>query len=213
MIAAPPVDWQQETKHYDRAHPRLVRMARLLAQMPQRRLLDVGCSTAAMRHLLPPEFEYYGCDIADHALTALGAERFRQIDFNQNCDLSAFVAKDINLVHIGGVLEYLRRPQDLLRELRELVGRQGGLVLSIINFEERRYRDPSSHHRGWIFRPRLDELRDLLLAEGWQIERQIAFLGRGALREQPFAVAAALLGMDHPWVRRRARQFIVIAHA
>ena len=53
----------------------------------------------------------------------------------------------------------------------------------------------------------------VVLAEGWQIERQIAFLGRGALREQPFAVVAALLGMDHPWVRRRARQFIVIAQA
>jgi hypothetical protein len=51
----------------------------------------------------------------------------------------------------------------------------------------------------------------MLTAEGWQITRQIAFLGRGALREPPFSLAAGLLGMDHLWIRRRARQFIIVA--
>jgi 2-polyprenyl-3-methyl-5-hydroxy-6-metoxy-1,4-benzoquinol methylase len=205
------VDWQQETIRYDRPHPRLVRMAGLLARFPQRKLLDVGCSTAAMRRVLPPEFEYYGCDIADHAAAALGADRFRQIDFNQTCDLSAFAGRQIDLIHIGGVLEYLDRPCELLRALRELVGAGAGMVLSIINFEERRYRDPASHHPGWVFQPRLDELRQMLHEQGWQIEQQLAFFGRGEFRERLFGAAAACLGMDHRWVRHRARQFILTA--
>jgi SAM-dependent methyltransferase len=206
-----PVDWQQETTLYDRPHPRLVRMARLLTELPQRRLLDVGCSTAAMRRLLPRDFEYYGCDIADHARASLGADRFRQIDLNESCDLSPFAGRQIDLVHIGGVLEYLDRPCELLSAVRELVGRGGRLVLSMINFEGRRFSDPSSHHRGWVFRPRLEELRSMLHDQGWQVERQLAFLGRGALRERLLGVATACLGVDHRWVRRRARQFILVA--
>jgi hypothetical protein len=188
-------------------------MAGLLAELPQRRLLDVGCSTAAMRRLLPPDFEYYGCDITDHAQAVLGPDRFRQIDFNQSCDLSAFEGRQIDAVHIGGVLEYLERPCEVLRALRELVGRRGGMVLSIINFEERRYRDPASHHRGWVFQPRLEELRQMLREQGWQVDRQLAFFGRGALRDRIQGAAAACLGVDRRWVRRRARQFILTARA
>src|SRR5438046_1055781 len=136
--------WQQETTLYSRPHPRLRTMARLLRRLPQRRLLDVGCSTAALRDLLPASFVYHGCDIADHARTKLPPGRFAQVDFNKSVDLSAFAGRGIDVVHVGGVLEYLERPGDLLRALHDLVPAGSPLVVSIINFESRRYARPKS---------------------------------------------------------------------
>jgi SAM-dependent methyltransferase len=209
----PATAWQEETRLYDRAHPRLARMAEVLRRLPQRRLLDVGCSTAMLRKLLPDDFDYYGCDIADHAGAVLGHDRFRQLDFDRDCDLSTFEGRGIDVVHVGGVLEYLERPAELVERLRRLVGQGGRMAVSIINFQSRRFASPDSHHRAWIYRPSLDEFRGLLSGQGWSIERHIAFLGRGPLRDSLFGAVAALLSPDHGWVRRRARQFILVARA
>ena len=207
------VDWQQETRRYDRPHPRLVLMAGLLRELPQRRLLDVGCSTGALRDLLPPEFEYFGCDIADHARATLGAERFQQLDFNRDQDLSAFVPQRIDAVHIGGVLEYLERPERLLASVRELVPAGGALVLSIINFEAQRYQTSAAHHAGWIYKPSLDECRDLLQGQRFAILRQLAFVGKPGVRGWWRTRRANARGVDDRWTRRHAQQFVIVARA
>ena len=134
------VDWQQETKLYQRPHPRLVEMARLIRSLPHRRILDIGCSTGTLGTLLPADFDYYGCDVADHAEAVLAAGRFRQIDFNQAADLSFFEGRGLGLISIGGVLEYLQRPQDLLFAARGVVAPGAHLVVSIINFESQKFR-------------------------------------------------------------------------
>ena len=81
-------------------------------------MLDIGCSTAALRRLLPRDCDYYGCDVAPHAAGALAVDHFRQLDFNRSCDLAAFAGRGIDAIHLGGVLEYLARPAELLRSAR-----------------------------------------------------------------------------------------------
>jgi SAM-dependent methyltransferase len=213
MTLSQKVDWQQETWRYDQPHRRLAAMSRLLQNLPQRRILDVGCSTAALRRLLPADFDYYGCDIADHALATLGSDRFRQMDFNRDCDLSPFAGKRIEVVHLGGVLEYLHQPGNLLAGLRKLLPAGGAMILSIINFDAQSYQDRRTHHAGWIYRPSLRELRDLLAEQHWKIGKQHAFIGKPGLRHWSRERTANLLGVDHPWTRRHARQFLLTTTA
>lgn len=207
------VDWQQETRRYDRPHPRLKQMADALAACPQRRLLDVGCSTATLRRLLPADFDYYGCDVADHAARILPDGHFVRQDLNRYGDLSCFRRRGIDCVHIGGVVEYLERPGELLRELQRLVPSGAPLVCSIINFQSTRYADAAKHHPGWIFRPTLEEFRALLRDSGWNIVRETAFLGRSGLRGWWFRRWTDFCGIDHPRTRAAAEQFILQATA
>jgi SAM-dependent methyltransferase len=179
--------------------------------MPQRTLLDVGCSTAALRSLLPGDFEYFGCDIADHARNAIDANHFLQIDINRECDLSFFANRGVNVVHIGGVLEYLHQPADLLRGLHNLLSSDGRLVLSIINFQSRRFVDRSTHHLGWVFKPSLDDMRRMLVAEGWAVEQEYPFFHLPRMREWLRQWQSRLFGMNHAWTRFNAVQFILIA--
>lgn len=207
------VDWQQESQQYDRAHPRLVQMARLLAEYPERRLLDVGCSTAMLQRLLPDDFVYHGCDVADLAAKSLPADRFLQRDLNISSDLSFFENCRIDTIHIGGVVEYLERPGELLDALRRLVPDGSPLVTSIINFESERYAIADNHHRGWVYRPTLDEFRGLLGRHGWRVESTSAFLGRSGWRSWLFRFNTRRHGVDDVRTRAAAEQFIVTAIA
>jgi SAM-dependent methyltransferase len=207
------VDWNAETLRYDRPHPRLRLMARMLAAQPQRRLLDLGCSTATMRRLLPADFVYHGADVATHAGRTLDAVHFQQVDFNRNCDLSAFADRRIDVLHAGGLLEYLSRPAELLSSARDLVPPGAPFVLSIINFQSRRMRRDRSHHPGWIFKPALEELLALLTAERWSVERALPFADRGGWRRWSFRLRAGLYRPDHPWLLAHADQFVLLARA
>ena len=64
------------------------------------------------------------------------------------------------------MLEYLAEPQALLAACRRLVGPDGRLVVSIINFESQQYEQAEKHHPGWIYKPSPDEFRQLLAANG-----------------------------------------------
>ena len=207
------VDWQQETKIYQRPHPRLAQMARLIRSLPHRRILDVGCLTGMLGTLLPADFDYYGCDVADHAGKVLAPGHFRRIDFNQSADLSFFRDANVGLISIGGVLEYLERPQELLRAARNIVAPGGHLAVTIINFESQKFSRPSEHHPGWIYKPRLDELRETIAHSGWAIQRQMPFFGQRPLRRWLASAWGSRLGVDHPLTRRRADQFILLAQA
>lgn len=138
----------------------------------------------------------------------LRPDHFQQLDFNHTCDLTHFNGRGINVIHVGGVLEYLERPQALLDACHQVVGPAGRMLVSIINFECQRYRQPESYHPGWIYKPTLDEFRRLLAARGWQIERGWPMLGKGRLRGSLLAALGRILKLDHPAVRRKARQFV-----
>ncbi len=212
MIAAT-VNWPEEVKRYERAHPRLRKVARLICALHPRNVLDLGCATAALRGLLPAGIGYYACDVTDHAAAILPPDHFLQIDFNQTTDLSSFAGRGIALIHIGGILEYLERPDALLRAARALVPAGAPLIVTIINFEAEIHRTQVTHHPGWIFKPTLMQVHQLLAATGWTVERCLpVFRGKSAGR----ALGAALnwwLGSDHAVVRRQAEQFILVARA
>jgi SAM-dependent methyltransferase len=206
-------NWQAETLFYDKKHPRLLEMSRAIRALPHRGVLDVGCSVGTMRKLLPPEFDYYGCDITDHAGGHLEPGHFQQIDLNETLDLSYFANRGIGTVCISGVLEYIRRPDDLLRTLHHLVGPGGCLVLSMTNFEADRYSDTSVHHPAWLFKPRLDELRTHLKNQGWRVATEAGLTGDMGWRTRFYRYLLQRRGTNHPWTRRRAWYFLVTAVA
>ena len=205
--------WQKETTLYEAPHLRLQVMARWLRKLPERSLLDVGCSTARLQSLLPVDFRYFGCDISDHARTRLPQGHFAQLDFNNAYDFSVFTQQGIDVVHIGGVLEYLSHPGELLRKLHNLVPRNSPLVLSMINFASKRYLQTAAHHPAWIFKPRLEGFLALLEEHGWSVERMLPFLGKGGPKNWWFQHKAKRLGPYEPWIQLQARQFILLARA
>jgi SAM-dependent methyltransferase len=188
-------------------------MAGLLRQQPQRRLLDLGCSTGTLRGLLPSDFDYHGCDVAPHAAAWLDADHFRQLDFNSGGDLSAFASRGIDALHAGGLLEYLHDPAALLAGARDIVPAGSPFVLSIINFAARRSQPGEKHHPGWVFKPKLAELRSLLAASGWRVERVLPFADRRGWRRAWFRLRFGLSDPRHPWVAARADQYVLLARA
>jgi len=205
--------WARESTLYWRPHPRLRFMARVLRKLPQRRLLDLGCSGAILRRLLPASFVYFGCDIADEARRCLPDGHFLQCDFNESADLRFFADKQIEVIHIGGLLEYLCRPDRLLDEARKLVAAGAPLVLSIINFESDYYAQPQSHHPKWIYRPGLNALLRILSDTGWRVGRVWPFTEKGRVKQLWLHARTKCLGLHHSSVRCSARQFILLAHA
>ena len=205
--------WQEETLFYDKIHPRMVAMAKCLTALPHRSVLDIGCSAGTMQRLLPADFSYYGCDITDHAGKHLPPGHFHQIDLNATRDLSFFANKGIRVVNIGGVLEYLKQPGELFAELRRLVGPGGHVVCSMVNFQAARYADSATHHPAWAFKPPLEELRQVVTGQGWQIARELPFIGPMGWRTQPYQWLARYRGVNHPWTRKQSWLVILIAEA
>ncbi len=212
-MALPTIDWTEESARYDEAHLRLVEMGRLVSLMPSRRVLDIGCSTAKLKQVLGDGFEYFGCDIADIAGHVLDGDHFRQIDFNRSVDLSAFHDRGIGTIHVGGVVEYLVDPEALLRAARQVVAGDGRMVLSIINFEAARYRDPAGHHFAWIYKPAVAEFLKALDASGWKIEEVRPFYRGGRARRLLRSMDRRYLDAGSRQARRDAEQFIILASA
>lgn len=205
--------WAQESLLYWQPHARLRFMAKILNRLPQRRLLDLGCSGGALRDLLPASFTYFGCDITNEASQRLPSGHFLQRDFNESADLSFFADQGIDVIHVGGVLEYLREPVQLLVAARNLVPAGAPLVLSMINFEGAHYSEPRTHHAKWIYRPGLDALLRMLSDTCWRVERIWPFAEKRGLKKTWFQGWAKVLGPTHPWTRRWARQLILLARA
>jgi SAM-dependent methyltransferase len=212
-MKAPPLDWQTETVIYDRPHPRLVEMARLIRALPDRTILDIGCSTAIMKDLIGDGFEYFGCDIANAVGERLDHEHFRQIDFNKTTDLGAFAGRGIRAIHIGGVLEYLERPEALLQAARDLTGKGGHAVISIINFTADRYRDPASHHAAWIYKPKIAEFLGFLEANGWSVLRTQPFYLERGMKAALRSLRPGRNDVGNATTATQAEQFIVTAKA
>jgi len=207
-------NWQVEALDYDRIHPRMQAMAGLIQAMPERSLLDAGCSAGTLQGLLPEDYEYFGCDITDHAASRLGPAHFQQLDLNATQDLSFFENRGIQLIHMGGFLEYMGRPRELLRSFHRVVGVGGRLIMSMTNFQCYRYRNVArTHHRAWLFKPQVEEVRETLASQGWCVEREIPFIGPLGWRTRLYRYLAESRGVNHRWTRKHAWLFITIARA
>ena len=205
-------DWRKDTLLFAKPHERLCLIARLLAEQPQRRLLDVGCSTGILGSLLPPDFDYHGCDMADYAAAVLGPERFRTVDLNGE-GLSALSDWEIDAISMSGVLEYMHDPGRILRQARERVAAGSLLVASLLNFQSGRWSKVGRCHPTTVYKPSLEEFRELLSRCGWQVTRQVPFLPAQKWRRKWRLLLARWLGVDHWWTRRTCWQFILVATA
>jgi len=205
--------WSQEGKRYWMPHARLREMARWLAAQPQRRVLDIGCSSATLKRLLPQDFDYFGCDITADAAPHLTPGHFLQCDFNRPSELDFFADRAIDAVHIGGVLEYLSDPGKLVAKVHDLVPSHAPLVVSMINFDGAFYAGGANHHLGWVYKPGLADFIQMLHTSRWHVEKIRPFMGRGEFSNAWFRLWGSALGWEHRWTRRSARQFIVLARA
>lgn len=204
--------WQRESLIYRQPHRRLKQVARLLNDGPTRRLLDVGCGPAALRDLLAADFKYLGCDIASHAAPLLG-ENFLRQDFNVECDLNYFAGKGIDVVHVGGVLEYLHHPGQLLGEIRRVTGPGTRLIVTSTHFESHYYRDPACHHAHWVYKPTLPAFLELLASAGWLVKRVHPCAHRLRGWRRPLWRLNRWLRPASPFVWLNSRQVIVEAEA
>ena len=153
-------------------------------------------------------------DITDHAASRLGPTHFQQLDLNATQDLSFFENRGIQLIHMGGFLEYMGRPRELLRSFHRVVGVGGRLIMSMTNFQCYRYRNVArTHHRAWLFKPQVEELREALASQGWCVEREIPFIGTLGWRTRLYRYLAEMRGVNHRWTRKHAWLFITIARA
>jgi hypothetical protein len=132
---------------------------------------------------------------------------------NTSADLSFFQDRHIDCLHIGGVLEYLHRPKEILLAARQLVPVHTPLLLTLINFEGKRFRSSERHHEEWINKPSMRELQSILEQSGFRLQRVYPFTERQGWRGFGFYRIANLLGPRHPWVKFHARQFVYRAVA
>ena len=127
--------WSKENLKYSRPHYRLEKSARVINRLaPDKEctLLDVGCGPAALMHLLRPNIQYYGIDIAirDPALNLIEAD-FLEMPIS-------FGGKSFDIIVAQGVFEYVGNLQ--ARKFAEIAGllNDGGVfIVSYVNFAHR----------------------------------------------------------------------------
>ena len=127
--------WEKENLKFSRPHYRLEKASRIINELARDRkctLLDIGCGPAALMHLLLPNIQYYGIDIAiqEPAPNLLEADLLEKpIRFGD---------KRFDIVLAQGVFEYLGEFQDKkFAEIARLLTSDGTFVVSYVNFGHR----------------------------------------------------------------------------
>lgn len=127
--------WSTENLKYSQPHYRLEKSARIINGLVRDKecaLLDLGCGPATLMHLLRPNIQYYGIDIAirDPAPNLIEAD-FLEAPIS-------FGDKTFDIIVAQGVFEYVGNLQ--ARKLAEIAGllNDGGVfIVSYINFAHR----------------------------------------------------------------------------
>ena len=207
------VQWHDETRFGARSRPWLLETARVLRSLPERRLLDVSTPGASLKQFLPRTFAYTSCDLAPDRGHAV-LDRTMRIDPDPGRELSLVADRQIDVVHVGGVIECLEQPGRLLSSLRGMVTRGTPLVVSLVNFQSLRYRREELHPPEWVYKPRASDFAALLSGAGWRVERTVPqYLGDSLPARFGFAALARLLGPDARWVRNHAGKLLYVARA
>jgi len=128
--------WSQENLKFSEPWYRLQKSAQIIRQLAGRRkctLLDVGCGPAAMMHVLPPNIEYYGIDIAIHN----PAPNLIEADLLESP--IAFGDKQFDFVVAQGVFEYVGEFQSQkFAEIARLLTEDGKFITTYTNFSHRK---------------------------------------------------------------------------
>lgn len=130
--------WRLANVKFGQPHYRTKKCARIVNKlarnMPEAALLDVGCGPAALKHLLKPQIQYFGIDIAiqEPAPYLIEADLVREpVEFG---------TQRFDFVVAQGVFEYLADAQaGKFREIADILNDRGWFLVSYWNFA---HRDP-----------------------------------------------------------------------
>jgi cyclopropane fatty-acyl-phospholipid synthase-like methyltransferase len=127
--------WRTENLNYARPHLRMEKVARLankIAGGAERSLLDVGCGPAALRHLLRPNIDYHGIDIAIQE----PAPGLIEADLIESP--ISFGGQRFDIVVAQGFFEYTGSHQaEKFAEIAALLNEGGTFIASYVNFAHR----------------------------------------------------------------------------
>ncbi len=127
--------WSTENLKYSKPHFRMEKAARIVNQLSRGRtpsLLDVGCGPATLQHLLTPNVNYHGIDIA----IPNPGPTLAEVDFVANP--IGFQDQRFDIVLAQGVFEYMGEFQrQKFAEIAEILGHDGTFVVSYVNFGHR----------------------------------------------------------------------------
>jgi SAM-dependent methyltransferase len=158
--------WSDKSAEYLRPHYRLEKCARMINRLAQGKectLLDVGCGPATMMHLLAPNVQYYGIDIAipDPAPNLIEADLLEApIRFGD---------KHFDIVLAQGFFEYVGDFQSQkFAEIAQLLNGNGTFIVTYTNFG---HRDKGTY---WLYNnvQPLDDFRRSL-ARYFKVEKLI----------------------------------------
>ena len=158
--------WSGKSAEYLQPHYRLEKCARMINRLAHGKactLLDVGCGPATMMHLLAPNVQYYGIDIAipDPAPNLIEADLLETP--------IAFEDKRFDIVLAQGFFEYVGDFQSQkFAEIAQLLNGNGTFVVTYTNFG---HRDKGTY---WLYNnvQPLDDFRRSL-AHYFKVEKLI----------------------------------------
>lgn len=95
-------------------------------------ILDIGCGQDAQLAKFKAAGDFYaGCDFFESVNVKL--DDYRRIDLNEDKLSEKFAGQKFDVIFCGEVIEHLFSPDDLLKEMRELMGDESVLILSTPN--------------------------------------------------------------------------------
>ncbi len=161
--------WNGETWRFDVAHPRLRKVADVVFAEGGERVLDLGCSTGKLGHLLGPTYDYTGIDVAKSVATQQPRFRIR------TSTLDAWKPKGTyDVVTASGSLEYVDDLEGVLGKIRASLDPGGLAVLTLFNLSHLSRALGSSHrHADWTIQARPDDFLLALHEAGLSAQRVI----------------------------------------
>lgn len=96
------------------------------------KILDIGCYNGSLTDLLPKTVEYLGIDFDESALKIAESKGLKVIKFNlHNVEL---ILKDkFDIIVVAEVLEHLLNPGKLMEQVKNLLGNDGVVLISVPN--------------------------------------------------------------------------------
>jgi glycosyltransferase involved in cell wall biosynthesis len=108
---------------------------RWLGQMPPLRVLDLGSSGAVLAsHIRGLGHHVTATDIEELPGTQDRVDRFVRADLDEGLPKEIEALGPFDVVLAADVLEHLRRPQELLEQIRRVLSNRGVLIASVPNF-------------------------------------------------------------------------------
>lgn len=187
-------------------------------------LLELGCSTGALRAAMRermPALDYHGCDVSKSAVEAIGDKQVVCVDLNH--DPLPFAGRTFDGVVGSGILEYIHDVAGLLRQVRSRIRPGGWFITSYFNMHHvsrrlgRILRRPVFQHPLWVNQYALRHIRGLIRQSGFTILRELpSNLGIGpspSIGRERWSEASMHRLRHCPGVFALAHQVVFVARA